>query len=201
MITLSVLWRYSISNVSHSWNSMLYDYLHDNWGLFCEHIPYPMRDIFEILCKTLCDFLCDKWGPFHEHIPYPMWVILEIQSYAITYVITWVRFMNTFTIRGHLEVPGRSTRSKNFKTPFFEDICYSFNEGTHIGPEPHQLFSFWDISTNTVARDIQSFGWNGPWQAGCLSFGQNFFVKFAETCDEQMLKISRRYLDFCLKYS
>ena len=45
-------------------------------------------------------------------------------------------------IHGHLEVPGRSTRSKNFKTPFFEDICDSFNEGTHIGPEPHQLFSF-----------------------------------------------------------
>ena len=87
------------------------------------------------------------------------------------------------------------------KRHFFEDIWDSFNEGTHIGPEPHQLFSFWDISTNTVARDIQSFGQNGLWQAGCLSFGQNFFVKFAETCDEQMLKISRRYLDFCLIYS
>ena len=81
------------------------------------------------------------------------------------------------------------------KRHFFEDIWNSFHEGTQMGPEPHQLFSFWDISTNAVARDIQSFGRNGPWQAGCLSFGQNFFVKFAETCDEQMLKISRRYLD------
>ena len=71
---------------------MLYDYLHDNWGLFCEHIPYPMPDIFEILFEILCnylcdkwsplcehileiqsfDYLCDKWGPFFEHIPYPM---------------------------------------------------------------------------------------------------------------------------------
>ena len=69
------------------------------------------------------------------------------------------------------------------KRHFFEDIWNSFHEGTQMGPEPHQLFSFWDISTNTVARDIQSFGQNGPWQAGCLSFGQNFFVKFAQTCD------------------
>ena len=87
------------------------------------------------------------------------------------------------------------------KRHFFEDIWNSFHEGTQMGPEPHQLFSFWDIYTNAVARDIQSFGRNGPWQPGCLSFGQNFFVKFAGTCDEQMLKISRRYLDFCLIYS
>ena len=46
-----------------------------------------------------------------------------------------------------------------------------------------------------VARGIQSFGQNGPWLAGWLSFGQIFFVKFAQTCDEQMLKISKRYLD------
>ena len=69
------------------------------------------------------------------------------------------------------------------KRHFFEDICNSFNEGTQIGPEPPQFFSFRDISTNTVATDIQSFGRNGLWQAGCLSYGQNFFVKFAQTCD------------------
>ncbi len=69
------------------------------------------------------------------------------------------------------------------KRHFFEDICDSFNEGTRIGPEPPQFFSFRDISTNAVATDIQSFGRNGLWQAGCLSYGQNFFVKFAQTCD------------------
>ena len=74
------------------------DYLCDNWGSFREHIPYPMPDIFEILFEILCNYLCDKWGPFFEHIPYPMWVILEIQSYAITYVITGVRFVNIFPI-------------------------------------------------------------------------------------------------------
>ena len=34
--------------------------------------------------------------------------------------------------------------------------------------------------------------------AGCLSYGQTFFKKFAHTCDEQMLKILRRYIDSCL---
>ena len=50
------------------------------------------------------------------------------------------------------------------------------------------------MSTNTVARDVQSFGWNGPCLAGWLSNGLNFFVNLAQTSDEQTLKISRRYL-------
>ena len=87
---------------------------------------------------------------------------------------------------------GLLTHSKNSKTPFFKGIENSFHEFTHIGLEPHQIFSFYNISTNTVARDIESFGRNRPWLAGWLSFGQIFFVKFAQTCDEQMLKISRR---------
>ena len=39
------------------------------------------------------------------------------------------------------------------KHSFLKDIENSFNEATHIGLEPHQFFSFLDISTNTVARD------------------------------------------------
>ena len=90
---------------------------------------------------------------------------------------------------------------KNQKRHFFRDIEKSFQEVTPIGPEPHQFFSFWNISTNTVARGVQSFGRNGPWLEGWLSYGQIFFVKFAETLFEQMLKISRRYIDSCLSYS
>ena len=86
------------------------------------------------------------------------------------------------------------------KRHFLRDIEKSFQEVTPIGPEPHQFFSFWNISTNTIARGIQSFGRNGPWLAGWLSNGQNFSVKFAQTCDKQMLKISRRYLDLYLSY-
>ena len=86
-------------------------------------------------------------------------------------------------------------RQKNSKRHFLEDISKSFQEVTPMGPEPHQFFSFSNISTNMVARGIQSFGQNGPWLAGWLSNGQNFFLKFAQTWDEQMLKISSRYLD------
>ena len=43
--------------------------------------------------------------------------------------------------RGHGE-GGRLTRSKKSKTPFFRDIGNSFHEVTHIGLEPHQIFSF-----------------------------------------------------------
>ena len=87
---------------------------------------------------------------------------------------------------------------KNPKRHFFGAIGNPFHEVTWIGLEPHQIFSFCNISTNMVARGVQSFGLNGPWLAGHLSYGQNFFLKFAQTCDEQMLKISRRYLDSSL---
>ena len=46
-----------------------------------------------------------------------------------------------------------------------------------------------------IARGIQSFGRNGLWLAGWLSNGQNFFLKFAQTCDKQTLKISSHYLE------
>ena len=55
------------------------------------------------------------------------------------------------------------------------DIAKSFQDSPPRGPEPHQFFSFWNISTNMVARGIQSFGQNGPWLAGWLSNCQNFF--------------------------
>ena len=51
------------------------------------------------------------------------------------------------------------------------------------------------MSTNTVARAVLSFGQYWLWLAAWLSNDKNFFVTLALTCDEQMLKISRRYLD------
>ena len=70
------------------------------------------------------------------------------------------------------------------KRHFLRDIKKSFQEDTPIGPEPHQFFSFSNISTNTVARGIQSLDRNGPWLAGCLSHGQNFFIKFEQSHDK-----------------
>ena len=49
-----------------------------------------------------------------------------------------------------------------------------------------------------VARDVQNFGQNGPWRAGCLSKGLNFDVNLAHTCDKEMQKSSGRYLDSSL---
>ena len=57
-------------------------------------------------------------------------------------------------------------RQKNSKRHFLRDISKSFQEVTPMGPEPHQFFSFSNISTNMVARGIQSFGRNGLWMAG-----------------------------------
>ena len=57
-------------------------------------------------------------------------------------------------------------RQKNSKRHFLEDISKFFQEVTPMGPEPHQFFSFSNISTNMVARGIQSFGQNRSWLAG-----------------------------------
>ena len=84
------------------------------------------------------------------------------------------------------------------KRHFFQDIPISFYWVTGIGLKTTQFFSFKKISTNTVARGVQSFGRNGPQRTGCLSNGLNFYVNLAHPCDEQMLKISERYLDSCL---
>ena len=92
-------------------------------------------------------------------------------------------------------------QQKNSKRHFLEDISKYFQEVTPMGQEPHQFFSFSNISTNMVARGIQSFGRNGPWRASCLKDGQNFSLKFTQTCDEQMLKILRKYLHSCLSYN
>ena len=78
------------------------------------------------------------------------------------------------------------------KRHFLKDIENFFHEVTPIGLKPHQNFSFDNISTNIVARDVSIFGQNGPWLLNCLSYGQNFFAKFAKTCYKQILKISRR---------
>ena len=67
-------------------------------------------------------------------------------------------------MRGHRYYLDTLLVRKISKRHFSKDIENSFQEVTHIGPKPHQFFSFQNISTNTIARGIQSFGWNGPWQ-------------------------------------
>ena len=45
-----------------------------------------------------------------------------------------------------------------------------------------------------VPRAVQNLGRNGLLRAGQLSNGKKFFIKLAQTYDEQMIKISERYL-------
>ena len=98
--------------------------------------------------------------------------------------------------RGHCKLDGQQASPKITKCHFLEDNQVSFWWVTGIDLKTTQFFSFQKISTNTVARGVSSFGRNGPWLAGWLSNGQNFFVNLAQTWDEDMLKISGRYLDF-----
>ena len=55
------------------------------------------------------------------------------------------------------------------KHHFLRDIEKYLQEDTPMDPEPHQFFSFMNISTNMVAGGIQTFGQNGLWLAGRLS--------------------------------
>ena len=84
------------------------------------------------------------------------------------------------------------------KRRFFQDIIKSFQGATQLGLKLPQFFSFQKISTNTVARSVQILGRYGPQQAGWLSNGQNFCIILAQSWDKEMLKISRRYLNWFL---
>ena len=101
---------------------------------------------------------------------------------------------NTCIDRDYLiDLDGQLVR-KFSKRRFLKDILISFQWVTQMGLETPQFFSFQNISTNTVARGVQSLGQNWLWWAGWLSKGQNFCVNLAQTLDEQMLKVSTRYL-------
>ena len=89
-------------------------------------------------------------------------------------------------MRGHRE-GGLTARSKNFKMPFFKRYWKILSRGYSNGSRTSPFFSFLNISTNMVSRDIQNFSQNRPWQAGWLSNGKKFYLKLAQTCDEQRI--------------
>ena len=105
-------------------------------------------------------------------------------KFYISFVYPWTSLLD-----------GPASFWKIWKRRFFQDIQNSFQWPTGIGPEPHQKIFRKKIPTSTGARAVLSFGRNGPLLAGWLSNSKNFVVNLAQTCDEQMLKISRRYLD------
>ena len=64
-----------------------------------------------------------------------------------------------------IDLDGKLVR-KFSKHLFWKDILISFQWVTQMGLETPQFFSFQNISTNTVARGVQSLGQNWLWRAG-----------------------------------
>ena len=71
----------------------------------------------------------------------------------------WASFQPTNILgKNHwIYLDGRLVR-KISKRHFFQDIKKSFHGVTQMGPKPHQIFFWKNISTNMVARGIRSFG-------------------------------------------
>ena len=63
-----------------------------------------------------------------------------------------------------IDLDGQLVR-KFSKRRFLKDILISFQWVTQMGLETPQFFSFQNISTNTVARGVQSLGRNWLWPA------------------------------------
>ena len=79
------------------------------------------------------------------------------------------------------------------KHHFLRDTEKSFQEIILMGPEPHQFFLF-RISQQIWLLEASKFRPIWAVAGRLIEQWPNFFVKFAQICDEQMLKISRRYL-------
>ena len=130
---------------------------------------WPFVNYVSISCQFLLHFTCSKKVPICTCVNL---IYLPMDFVKVDALAGW----------------------KISKRQFLKDIKNFFVQVSHIGLELHQFVSFWNISTNTVAKDVKSLRQNGLWLAGWLSYGQYFFVKFAKTLNEQPLKSSRRYL-------
>ena len=86
-------------------------------------------------------------------------------------------------------------RWKISKCHFFKDIANSFHEVTHLSLEPHHFFSFQNISTNTIARDVQSFSRMGCGRQTVWAMTKFFLSNLHR--HEHLLKISRKKILWC----
>ena len=125
-----------------------------------------------------------------------IWIILTTNG---KHRLTW-HFFHSFFVLGVDSVKMDSQLDQKIsKRRFFQDIKNSFQWVIGNGLKPTQFFSFQNILTNTVARDVQSFGQNGPWLAGWLSNGLIFFCQFGTilwwTNAEKFKKISWSVFD------
>ena len=73
---------------------------------------------------------------------------------------------------------GRLVR-KISKRHFFQDIKKSFHGVTQMGPKPHQIFFWKNISTNMVARGVRSFGILEGASGTLIEICPKFFCQFS----------------------
>ena len=119
-----------------------------------------------LLIYLILKILMDPWLPSYAGPATVFYIAFIYDIYIVTYIVDIVKV-------------DALAQQKISKCHFFRGIENSFREVTHtIGLEPRQYFSFQNISTNTVARGVQSFGQNEPWLAGWLTNTQNFLKKF-----------------------
>ena len=112
-------------------------------------------------------------------------------------------FFRMYYIEHDLQVQWHSvlvlflTQTKSSEAETFFSISYDAKQ-VRISWENHLStgfpLSYSTKSMITVARAVQNLGRNGLLQAGRLSNGKKIFIKLAQTCEKQMVKISERYL-------
>ena len=102
------------------------------------------------------------------------------------------RFNNFITFdHGPLALDGRVVQ----KILKCQDIKNSFHGLTQICLKPHQIFFQFSFSTNTVNRGVQSLCILEGATLPLIEQWLKLLINLAQTCDEQILKISSWYLD------
>ena len=140
---------------------------HKTLQLACYHIvqyeSFRQTDNLFLSCNSVWVFM--SWI-LHTH-PQVGWTWMD-KTLLYTSFISEVSSFKIFDFQNSMQLPVDILKvdlllvQKISLCHFLRDIEKPFQEVTPMGPEPHHFFSFWNVSTNMVARGIQSFGQNGP---------------------------------------
>ena len=100
---------------------------------------------------------------------------------SVTSICTYFMLFKFLTIHRlePLNLPGRKTRSKNFKTPFFSRYQKILPWGNSNGSKTSPKFFWKNIWTNMVARGVRSFGILEGATGTLIEQCPNFFSQFS----------------------
>ena len=157
-----------------------------------------------------CEFEVESYWIFLE----PIAIFYSFNNYISTNCLSIINFfarcrqksfitfstqllMNGFQNAYHSVLVLFLTQTKSSEAETFFSISYDAKQ-VRISWENHLStgfpLSYSTKSIITVARAVQNLGRNWPLPAGQLNNSKFFFIKLAQTYDEQMVKISERYL-------